>query len=61
MHRGLHPNGRRPCPLARGGAARGFLNDEGKDSFAIGGTVHVGGNQPAGVYTGVFPVVVAYL
>jgi len=32
----------------------------GQQYFAVGGTLHVGANQPAAYYTGEFPVTVAY-
>lgn len=40
--------------------ATGTLNVEGKETFSVGGTLAVNPNQPAGVYTGTFDVIVAY-
>lgn len=43
-----------------GGSSQIFLDAAGQSSFNVGATLHVGANQPAGVYTGVYSVTVAY-
>lgn len=43
-----------------GGTSQVFLDAAGKNSFNVGATLHVGANQPAGVYTGTYTVTVAY-
>jgi len=36
------------------------LDENGKKQFSVGGTLAVNPNQPAGIYTGTFDVIVAY-
>lgn len=43
-----------------GGSSQIFLDAAGNSSFNVGATLHVGANQPAGVYTGTYTVTVAY-
>ena len=43
-----------------GGTGQVFLDAAGKSAFKVGATLHVGANQPAGVYTGTYTVTVAY-
>ncbi len=38
----------------------GILGSSGKLSVTVGATLHVGVNQPAGNYTGIFDVIVNY-
>jgi len=38
----------------------GFLDGNGHDAFTLGGTLHVGGYQALGLYTGTFNVTVNY-
>lgn len=41
-------------------AVTSALSPEGTGSFTLGGTLHVGTNQVAGVYTGTFSVTIEY-
>jgi len=42
------------------GTTQLYLDGAGDASFNVGATLHVGANQPAGIYTGTYNVTVAY-
>ncbi|MDR3682758.1 MAG: DUF4402 domain-containing protein [Geothrix sp.] len=47
-------------PVASTPSATGLLDGTGQQTLAVGGTLNVAANQPAGAYSGTFNVTVAY-
>lgn len=46
--------------FGRSGQTLLFLDAAGNGSFNVGAALHIGANQPAGIYTGTFNVTVGY-